>query len=136
MFKTQNEYLIEVIPNHHVRYICKKVIKDKKGDIISIDLFNILSEKTSNVDINTAQKYVDIKEPITNVEFFNMYTNWYNFYKEGCHQDLVFAESLYKKIKETLNQRSHVIYASGFFTDYDNQKLNYLMEQYEKLPNS
>lgn len=62
---------------------------------------------------------MDISEPVSATEMFQMYTNWNNFHREGIHQDLEFAENIRSKINNTLVERKYVVVGSGKLEPFD-----------------
>lgn len=126
-FKKEKEYLIELQDGKILRLICTKITKDTSGNVINCAFKE--SDNSSNYifSINEIGTFISIKEPIDNTEFFQMYVNWMNFFREGAHQDLEYAEQLRLKIINTLQERSHVMYGSGAFVEYDLKLLNYLI---------
>lgn len=62
---------------------------------------------------------MNISEPVSATEMFQMYTNWNNFHRVGIHQDLEFAEIIRCRINNTLVGRKYVVVGSGKLEPYD-----------------
>ena len=121
-FRKENEYLIEIFPQHFFRLICTKITKNPKGEIESYTFKNPVTNEISIYKIEEANKFITVIEPIDNLEMFKMYINWLNFKREGLHQDSVFAKQIAEKIINILKERSYVMYGAGSWVDYDFRK--------------
>lgn len=128
LFRKEKEYVIQIESKYWIRLICTKVTKDTKGQIVSFSFTNpVIPNSKYDFSIVEAEAFLTVLEPIDNCEFFQMYTNWLNFLRKGPHQDLEYAEQLRIKIVNTLKERTHVIYGSGAFIQYDLNNLNKLL---------
>lgn len=127
-FKKDKEYLIYISddPNQY-RVICNKVVKDTKANVVEIQF-------TINGEILKlkSEQIVSVIQPIENVEFFTMYTNWNNFYREGINQDLEYAYKVYKSILQSLDQKSIVLEGTGAFVSFDYNRLKVIMDIYKQ----
>ena len=121
-FRKENEYLIEIFPQHFFRLICTKITKNPKGEIESYTFKNPATNETFIYKIEEANKFITVIEPVDNLEMFKMYINWLNFKREGLHQDSVFAKQIAEKIINILKERSYVMYGAGSWVDYDFRK--------------
>lgn len=130
MFKKDKEYLI-YINNDPKKYrvICNKIIKDTKGTVVEIH-FTIYKELLKL----KPEQIVSVIQPIENVEFFSMYINWYNFYKEGPHQDLEYAEKVHQTILNSLSEKSFVQKGTGAFVAFDYTRLDKLFSAIKSKP--
>ena len=122
IFRKENEYIIEIIPQHPLRLICIKVKKKVKGEIESYTFNNPVTNETSTYLVKETNRFLKVIEPVDNLEMFKMYINWLNFKREGLHQDLVFAKQIAEKIINILKERSYVMYGAGSWVDYDFRK--------------
>lgn len=125
-FRREREYLIKLGPKYWVRFVCNKITKNEKGEIISYTFLNTYSKTLQTFSIEEVDQFLSVKEPVDNSEFFPMYINWCNFNRPGLHQDFVYAEELRLKILETLDIRTFVTHGTGYFNDYDLKLLNQL----------
>ena len=130
-FRKENEYLIEIFPQHFFRLICTKITKNPKGEIESYTFKNPATNETSIYKIEEANKFITVIEPVDNLEMFKMYSNWLNFYRKGIHQNLVFAKQIAEQINETIKKRSYVIYGAGSWINYDFNKLKEVITSLE-----
>ena len=81
MFRKEREYLIQ-INNELFRLICIKVTKNTKGEIVSFSFIDPITENSCyEFTLEEVKEFNEIQEPIDNLEFFKMYTNWHNFYR-------------------------------------------------------
>lgn len=127
----EKEYFIGILPNHFLYVICTKITKDKHGNVESISFKSIDSGSVTTYSIEEVNNFCGIIQPIDNAEFFTMYVNWNNFYREGFHQDLDYAKQLALKILKMIKDRSCVRFGAGAFVQYDWNKLNHLIDIYE-----
>ena len=130
-FRKENEYLIEIFPQHFFRLICTKITKNPKGGIEFYTFKNLVTNETSIYKIEEANKFITVIEPVDNLEMFKMYSNWLNFYRKGIHQNLVFAKQVAEQINETIKKRSYVMYGAGSWIDYDFNKLKEVITSLE-----
>ena len=130
-FRKENEYLIEIFPQHFFRLICTKISKNPKGEIESYTFKNPATNETFIYKIEEANKFITVIEPVDNLEMFKMYSNWLNFYRKGIHQNLVFAKQVAEQINETIKKRSYVMYGAGSWIDYDFNKLKEVITSLE-----
>ena len=136
IFRKENEYIIEIIPQHLLRLVCIKVKKNVKGEIESYTFNNPVTNETSTYLVKETNKFLKVIEPVDNLEMFKMHINWLNFKREGLHQDLVFAKQIAEKISNTLKERSYVMYGAGSWVDYDFRKRDEILniEQIQDNP--
>ncbi|AND75411.1 hypothetical protein FDH01_gp211 [Acinetobacter phage vB_AbaM_ME3] len=118
-FRKEREYIIQVEAKHWIRFVCRKITKNEKGEIVSYTFFNTYSKTEQIFKVEEVEQFLRIKEPIDNSEFFTMYINWCNFVRPGIHQDIEYASTLRYKILQSLEERTHVLYGAGAFNDYD-----------------
>ena len=130
-FRKENEYLIEIFPQHFFRLICTKITKNPKGEIESYTFNNPVTNEISIYKIEEANKFITVIEPVDNLEMFKMYSNWLSFYRKGVHQDLAFAKQIAEQINETIKKRSYVMYGAGSWIDYDFNKLKEVITSLE-----
>ena len=123
LFKEKKEYLIKLgVDNKQYRLICTKVTKNIKGEIVSFSFIDPVTENSCyEFTLEEVKEFNEIQEPIDNLEFFKMYTNWHNFYRKGIQQELRI------KILNTLAIRTFVCYGTGALIKYDLNKLSILM---------
>lgn len=133
LFKEKKEYLIKLgVDNKQYRLICTKVTKNIKGEIVSFSFIDPITENSCyEFTLEEVKEFNEIQEPIDNLEFFQMYINWHNFYRKGIQQDLKYAEELRIKILNTLAIRTFVCYGTGALIKYDLNKLSILMNNSE-----
>ena len=131
IFSKEKEYFIGILPRHCLYVICTKIVKDKSGNVESISFKSLDSDQTLTYTIEEVNNFCNVIQPIDNAEFFTMYVNWNNFYKEGPHQDLDYAKQLALTILKVVKARSCVRFGSGAFVRYDWDKLEYLRGIYE-----
>lgn len=134
-FRKENEYLIEIFPQHFFRLICTKITKNPKGEIESYTFKNPATNETFIYKIEEANKFITVIEPVDNLEMFKMYSNWLNFYRKGIHQNLVFAKQVAEQINETIKKRSYVMYGAGSWVNYDFNKLKEVITSLEDNTN-
>ena len=115
IFSKEKEYLIGILPRHFLYVICTKIVKDKSGNVESISFKSIDSNQTLTYTIEEVNNFCGVIVPIDCSEFFTMYLNWNNFYKEGPHQDLEYAKQLALTILKVVKARSCVRFGSGAF---------------------
>lgn len=127
-FRKENEYLIEIIPQHFSRLICAKITKNPKGEIESYTFKNPVTAEVSTYKVEEANKFFSVTEPVDNLEMFKMYIGWLNFAREGIHQDLVFAKQVAEKAINTLKERSYVIYGAASWVDADFKKRDAILD--------
>ena len=130
-FRKENEYLIEIFPQHFFRLICTKITKNPKGEIESYTFKNPATNEIFIYKIEEANKFITVIEPVDNLEMFKMYGNWLNFYRKGIHQNLVFAKQIAEQINETIKKRSYVMYGAGSWINYDFNKLKEVITSLE-----
>ena len=130
-FRKENEYLIEIFPQHFFRLICTKITKNPKGEIESYTFKNPATNETFIYKIEEVNKFITVIEPVDNLEMFKMYSNWLSFYRKGIHQDLAFAKQIAEQINETIKKRSYVMYGAGSWIDYDFNKLKEVITSLE-----
>lgn len=118
-FRKEREYLIQVERKHWVRFVCRKITKNEKGEVVSYTFFNTYSKVDQIFKIEEVEQFLRIVEPVDNSEFFAMYINWCNFIRPGIHQDIEYASTLRHQILQSLEERTHVVYGAGTFNDYD-----------------
>lgn len=118
-FRKEREYLIKLDLKYWVRFVCNKITKNEKGEILSYTFLNTYSKTLQTFSVEEVSQFLGVIEPVDNSEFFPMYINWCNFSRPGLHQDLAYAEELRLKILETLDIRSFVNYGTGYFNNYD-----------------
>lgn len=131
IFSKEKEYFISILPQQFLYVICTKIVKDKSGNVESISFKPIYSDQVLTYTIKEVNNFCGVIVPIDCSEFFTMYVNWNNFYKEGPHQDLEYAKQLALKILKIVKERNCVRYGSGAFVNYDFDKLNRLIDIYE-----
>lgn len=93
------------------------VIKDPQGTILKItcttlDYFRNSADFTEDV-------FQGLLPCITNTELFTMYVNWSNFFRQGPHQDLAYAEQVRQSILSTIKSRGLVKEGDGKLENFD-----------------
>ena len=131
MFSKEKEYFIGILPRHFLYVICTKIVKDKSGNVESISFKSLDSDQTLTYTIEEVNNFCGVTQPIDNAEFFTMYVNWNNFYRDGFNQDLDYAKQLALTILKVVKDRSCVRFGSGAFVRYDWDKLERLKDIYE-----
>lgn len=110
------------------RFIVNKVTKDIKGKIVSIVVQHLDAfRKVETFEVDDWY-FENIREPVTATEFFIMYTNWHNHWKEGVHQDLAFAKGVSISIHHSLRLRSTVKEGVGRFEPFDDRLMQFFLD--------
>lgn len=131
VLKKDKEYLFVDSLGQKSRLICTKIEKDSKGILVKALFVNpFIPSQIFEYNLEELNVF-SIYDPIDNTEFFSMYINWRNFYRDGVHQDLDKAYQIYLSILESLSVRSYVRIGTGAFVDYDYNLKNLLLGAYK-----
>lgn len=124
-FKKDKEYFIKT-NNRTFKYrvIVSKVVTEMIEKVLTQVAIVV---NTTDGDNSKTIKLSDITmviEPVSNIEIFQMWTNWNNVNNPDCiAYDKAYANELRSKISKTLKERSYVMYGTGKLEAFDYKKM-------------
>ena len=124
-FKKDKEYFIKT-NNRTFKYrvIVSKVVTEMIEKVLTQVAIVV---NTTDGDNSKTIKLSDITmviEPVSNIEIFQMWTNWNNANNPDCiFYNKAYANELRSKISKTLKERSYVMYGTGKLEAFDYKKM-------------